>query len=161
MRTGYCGSLTTFASWQLELVVLAVQGHKVCTQHPPPSPTHPKFSSPEPPHSAALATQTLLREPPAAVWRGGRYGRLQALRLLAVLAEPRRRLAGAARSPRPPSSLLQAPLSVVAMLQWVEAAMGYLAGIFASIACYMLGMHAALAIDRCARGGPVRGQFAA
>ncbi|PSC73475.1 UPF0695 membrane isoform X2 [Micractinium conductrix] len=59
VRTGYCGSLTTFASWQLELVVLAVQGHK-----------------------------------------------------------------------------------------WVEAAMGYLAGIFASIACYMLGMHAALAIDR-------------
>jgi hypothetical protein len=29
MRTGYCGSLTTFASWQLELIMLAVTNNKV------------------------------------------------------------------------------------------------------------------------------------
>ena len=29
VRTGYCGSLTTFASWQLELIMLAVANNKV------------------------------------------------------------------------------------------------------------------------------------
>lgn len=29
LRTGYCGCLTTFASWNLELMVLAIQQNKV------------------------------------------------------------------------------------------------------------------------------------
>ncbi|KAL4423054.1 hypothetical protein ABPG77_005859 [Micractinium sp. CCAP 211/92] len=59
IRTGYCGSLTTFASWNLELVTDAVESH-----------------------------------------------------------------------------------------QWVNMLLGLITGLFASIALYMMGMHAALAIDR-------------
>ena len=95
IRTGYCGSLTTFASWVLQLMREAIESNQVRRQ------------------PALLA-----------VARHGGWGAAGggALEYAEVLCR------------RP--------------AQWMNAVLGFFVGLYCALCSYVLGMHAALAVDR-------------
>ena len=128
IRTGYCGCLTTFASWNLELITMAVSQNKVRRlQHtamlwlPPPPPLLLLSQSTA---ATRLLPQHAAMPPPLRLqwWSAGRHH-------------------------RPPCCTCALLLP---SLQWGQAVGGYLAGMCSACLCYCVGLHAALAIDRWA-----------
>ena len=161
IRTGYCGSLTTFASWNLELLTLAVAQAKVRA---------------EPKRAAGGMCGRTFPTLQNHFWAAAAGLELPVVGLCTALqkytASPvgpvvllcRRPAAAAADLARRPG-LLGQPHSCLFMpahaaslpapmllLQWGQAVAGYFVGMCGALVAYCVGLHAALLIDRHAVG---------
>jgi hypothetical protein len=150
IRTGYCGSLTTFASWFLELMVPAIQQNLVGGA------VQRWRQRPDGRHVAARPPASLQERSAHPVWHAVFAGvvappaqTLSVVQFFKPLSPSRLHSSSMPTPPHPPPPLPH--LFFAHDAQWVEAAAGLLVGLVAAVGSYSAGLHAALAADRWAQ----------